>query len=200
MSHARRAAPPMTVEEFLTWADRQPGKWELVDGWPRAMAPASTTHGLIQARAAFLLERHIEDTRDPCRAVTEAAIVPASFKRHNARGADLAITCSPAAEDEWALKDPVFILEILSPSNEQDTRDNVWAYMSMWAYMSIPSVRRILLLASTAVRGEMFQRRDDGSWPEEAQPLAAGDVVRVEPIGFECPLAAFYARTNLVPS
>ena len=194
MSQAKRAVTPMTVEEFLDWAARQPGTWELVDGWPRAMAPASTTHGAIQARAASLLDRHIEATRSPCRAVTEAAIVPASFKRHNARGADLAITCSPPAEDEWALKDPVFILEILSPSNEQDTRDNVWVYMTM------PSVRQILLLASTAVRGEMFQRRGDGSWPEEAQPLAAGDVVRVEPIGFECPLAAFYARTGLVSS
>lgn len=194
MSQARRAAPPMTVEAFLAWADRQPGKWQLVDGWPRARAPASTTHGLIQARAASLIERHIEGTRGPCRTVIAASIVPASFKRRNARGADLAITCSLPAEDEWALKDPVFILEILSPSNEQDTRANVWVYMTM------PSVRQILLLASTAVRGEMFQRRDDGTWPEEAQGLAAGDTVRVEPIGFECPLAAFYARTNLVLS
>ena len=194
MGQARRVAPPMTVEEFLDWASRQPGKWELVDGWPRAMAPASTTHGAIQARAASLLDRHIEDTRISCRVVTEAAIVPASFKRRNARGADLAITCSPPDEDEWALKDPVFILEILSPTNEQDTRDNVWVYMT------IPSLRQILLLASTAVRGELFQRRGDGAWPEEAQSLAAGDVVRVEPIGFACPLAAFYARTGLVSS
>lgn len=194
MSHAKRAAPPMTVEEFLDWAARQPGEWELVDGWPRAMAPASTAHGAIQARAASLLDRHIEDTRSPCRAVTEAAIVPSSFKRRNARGADLAITCSPPAEDEWAVKDPVFILEILPPSDERDTRDNVWVYMTM------PSVQQILLLASTALRGELFQRRGDGAWPEEAQSLAAGDVVRVEPIGFACPLEAFYARTGLVPS
>lgn len=194
MSQAGHVAPPMTVEAFLTWADEQPGKWELVGGWPRAVALAGATNGLLQARAAFLLDRHIEDTCGPCRVVTEAAIVPASFKRHNARVADLAITCSPPGEDEWALKDPVFILEILSPTNEQDTRDNVWVYMTM------PSVRQILLLASTAVRGELFQRRGDGAWSEEAQNLAAEDVVRVEPIGFTCPLAAFYARTNLVPS
>ena len=191
MSQAERVAPPMAVEEFRAWSARQPGKWDLVDGWPRAMAPASITHGLIQARAASLLDRHIEDTRSPCRAATEAAIVPSSFKRRNARGADLAVTCSPPAGDEWALTDPVFILEILSPSNEQDTRDNVWVYMT------IASVRQILLLASTAIRGEMFQRRGDGAWPEEAQDLAAGDTVRVEPIGFACPLEAFYARTSL---
>ena len=184
----------MTVAEFRAWADRQPGKWELVDGQPRAMAPASATHGLLQARAAFLIERHLESARSPCRAVTEGAVVPASFKRSNARATDLAVTCSPPAEDGWEVKEPVFILEILSPSNEQDTRDNVWAYMT------IPSVRQVLLLDSTAVRGEMFQRRRDGTWPEEAVELSAGDAVHVEPpIGFSCALREFYARTNLIP-
>lgn len=191
MAQARRVAPPMTVTEFRDWADRQPGKWELVDGRPRAMAPASSTHGLIQARAAFLVERHIEDTGSPCRSATEAPVVPSSFKRHNARATDLAITCSPPAGDEWALKEPVFILEILSPSNEQDTRDNVWTYMT------IPSVQQVLLLDSTAVRGEMFQRRHDGTWPEEAHDLLPGGTVRIEPIGFSCPLESFYARTSL---
>lgn len=191
MAEARRIAAPMTVAEFRTWADRQPGKWELVDGRPRTMAPASATHGLIQARAAFLIERHIEDTRSPCRVATEAPVVPASFRRHNARATDLAITCSPPNEDGWELNDPVFILEVLSPSNEQDTRDNVWAYMT------IPSVQQILLLDSTAVRGEMSQRQGNGAWPEEADDLAAGDIVHIAQIRFSCPLDSFYARTNL---
>jgi Uma2 family endonuclease len=191
MAEARRIAAPMTVTEFRNWADRQPGKWELVDGWPRAMAPASATHGLIQLRAGVLIERHIEDTRSPCRAVTEAPVVPSSFKRHNARAADLAITCTPPIEDEWELKEPVFILEVLSPSNQQDTRDNVWMYMT------IPSVRQILLLESTSVRGEMFQRQGNGTWPEEAEALVTGDIVHVEPIRFSCPLDSFYARTSL---
>ena len=194
MSEAKRIATPMTVTEFRAWADRQPGKWELVDGQPRAMAPASTTHGLIQLRAGSLIDRHIDDTRSPCRAVTEAPIVPASFKRHNARATDLAITCSPRSEDEWALREPVFILEILSPSNQQDTRDNVWMYMT------IPTVRQILLLASTAVRGEMFERRADGTWPEEARDLLAADIVHIEPINLSCPLSSFYDRTSLASS
>ena len=191
MAEARRAAIPMTVDEFRRWADRQPGKWELVDGQPRAMAPASLTHGLIQAWAAFLINRHLGGTDNPRRVATEAAVVPASFKRSNARGADLAVTCSPPAEDGWEINEPVFILEILSPSNEQDTRDNVWVYMS------IPSVRQIVLLNSTSVRGEVFQRGPDGAWPEEATKLSAGDAVRIEPIGFSCALGEFYARTRL---
>lgn len=191
MAHAERARTPMTVVQFRAWADRQPGRWELVDGQPRAMAPASTTHGLIQSRACFLIERHLEDAGSPCRVVVEAPIVPASFRRSNARATDLAVTCSLPAEDEWELKGAVFLLEVLSPSNEQDTRDNVWAYMT------VPSVRQILLLESTKMRGEMFTRRPDGMWPEEAQDLLAADPVHVERIGFTCPLSEFYARTSL---
>ena len=191
MAHAERASTPMTVLQFRAWADRQPGRWELVDGQPRAMAPASTTHGLIQSRAGFLIERHLEEAGSPCRVVVEAPIVPASFRRSNARATDLAVTCSPPNEDEWELRGAVFLLEVLSPSNEQDTRNNVWAYMTG------PSARPILLLESTKVRGEMFARGHDGTWPEEAQELLATDPVHVEQIGFTRPLGDFYARTSL---
>ena len=139
MGLAQRVTTPMTVDEFRTWADRQPGRWELVDGQPRAMSPASSTHGFIQARAAYLVERHIEASGNPCRSATEPPVIPAAYKRHNARAPDLGVTCAPPSDD-WELMRPVFLLEILSPTNEQDTRDNVWAYMT------IPSVRQILLV------------------------------------------------------
>lgn len=191
MGEARCTTIPMTVAEFRRWADRQPGKWELVDGEPRAMAPASFTHSLIQAQATILIGSHLNATRSPCRVGTEAAIVPTSFRRHDVRAADVAVTCSPMGEDGWEIVDPVFVLQVLSPTNEGDTRANVWACMTM------PSVQQILLLASTAIKGEMFARQRDGTWPEEAVPLKAGDIVHVEPIGFACTLAEFYARTAL---
>ena len=63
--------------------------------------------------------------------------------------------------------------------------------------MTVPSVRQILLLESTRVCGEMFTRRPDGTWPEEAQELLGADPVHVEQIGFTSPLSEFYARTSL---
>ena len=75
MGLAQRVTTPMTVDEFRTWADRQPGRWELVDGQPRAMSPASSTHGFIQARAAYLVERHIEASGNPCRSATEPPVI-----------------------------------------------------------------------------------------------------------------------------
>ena len=191
MGLAQRVTTPMTVDEFRTWADRQPGRWELVDGHPRAMSPASSTHGFIQARAAYLVERHIEASGSPCRSATEPPVIPAAYKRHNARAPDLAVTCAPPSDD-WELMRPVFLLEILSPTNERDTRDNVWAYMT------IPSVRQILLVDSTAVRGEMLRRSDDGAWPEEPVLLGPDDAITIDAIGFSCRLRELYARTHLV--
>ena len=48
MGLAQRVTTPMTVDEFRTWADRQPGRWELVDGQPRAMSPASRAKNATQ--------------------------------------------------------------------------------------------------------------------------------------------------------
>lgn len=191
LAEPERATVPMTVSEFRRWADRQSGKWELVDGYPRAMTLPSSAHSLIQIRAGFLIETHLQAIRSPCRAMTEAAVIPTSFRRNNARAADLAITCVPPERDGWEINDPVFILEVLSPSNERDTRDNVWAYMT------IPSVRQILLLHSLAIRGEMLERTPGGAWPEEAIPLTPDDTVRIEAIRFACSLSEFYARTAL---
>jgi Uma2 family endonuclease len=40
----------LTVDAFLAWDTPMGSLWQLVDGVPQAMAPASPTHGLIQAR------------------------------------------------------------------------------------------------------------------------------------------------------
>ena len=61
MAALSKLAPSrMTIEEFLDWSGDGSGqKFELVDGEPRAMAPASGTHGRIQATLARLLGNHL---------------------------------------------------------------------------------------------------------------------------------------------
>jgi Uma2 family endonuclease len=38
------AKPRMTVDEYLAWAEGQPGRYELVDGTVHAMAPERPAH------------------------------------------------------------------------------------------------------------------------------------------------------------
>lgn len=148
----------MTVAEFLDWpGDGTGARFELADGEPRAMDPASVTHGIIQANIGAILHAHLRGTR--CRPVTAPGIIPRLRAPMNMRVPDIAVNCIPDEAGQRALPDPTLIIEILSPTNETETRGNVWAYAS------IPSVREILLVQSTSIGVELLRREQDGSWP-----------------------------------
>jgi Uma2 family endonuclease len=62
MSSALKIPPRMAVAEFLEWEpdDRSGARWQLRDGEPEMMAPASDSHGSIQARLAYLVISHLD--------------------------------------------------------------------------------------------------------------------------------------------
>jgi Uma2 family endonuclease len=186
----RREAPHhMTVDEFIAWVGDS--RWQLIDGEPRAMAPANATHGIIQARLAFLLNQHLYAGGSPCVAVTEPAIQPRVRSRSNMRVPDLAITCSPVEAGQITLPDPLLIVEILSPTNESDTWENVWTYVS------IPSVQEVLVLRSASIAADLLRRRADGTWPEEPIQIGRDENLHLECIGLTYPLADLYMGTYL---
>ncbi len=181
----------MTVEEFLDWPGDGGGlKHQLIDGEPQAMAPASTTHGRIQANLARLLGNHLVGTG--CDVVIEPGVVPRVRAAANMRVPDLAVTCVPDNPASHALIEPILLVEILSPSNEAETRANVWAYTT------IPTVREILLVRSTQVAAELIRRDPDGGWPANSSPMGDEDQLALESIGFDCPLAAIYEGTRFI--
>lgn len=182
----------MTVREFLAW-DAPPGPpWQLVDGEPSAMAPASRTRGRIQARLSGLIDAHLAARGGPCTVITAPGVVPRIRSDSNFRVPDLAVTCTEYQQEESALTDPVLVVEILSPSNQAET----WA--NVWAYTTIPSVQEILIISSTAIRAELLRRDIAGNWPE--QPLIIADgTLELHSIGFRTDLAALYRGTRLAP-
>jgi Uma2 family endonuclease len=54
MTALRRQA--MSVDEFLAWAERQPERWELVEGIPTAMSPERVVRGDVKYRVARALD------------------------------------------------------------------------------------------------------------------------------------------------
>jgi Uma2 family endonuclease len=194
---ALRKLPPahMSVTDFLVWAagDRSVRKWQLIDGEPVAMAPASENHGAIQAEAAGLLRNHLLAIGSRCRVITKPGIVPRLRSDRNYRVPDLGVTCAPPAA-AMMVADPVLLVEILSPSNEVETRAN------LWAYATIPSVMEILVLSSTRMEAELLRRDAHGLWPDAPVMIASGGGVTLDSIGFSAPLDAFYRTTSLIPS
>lgn len=184
----------VTADAFLSRPAQGEGKEYLVDGVVHAMAPASPTHGVIQAKLAFLLMAHFRATKMPCRVVTEAGVQPRIRAKTNIRVPDLVVTCGPVARpgDKLAA-DPVVVIEVLSPSNEDDT------YGSIMACSTLSSVQDMLVVDSSRIAVEHWTRDAAGQWPTDPEPLSAG-TVRLASLGLDIALADLYADTHLAQS
>jgi len=181
----------MSVAEFLVWNAPAPLLWQLVDGEPQAMAPASRTHGAIQNELGRLIANHFAEQESPCSVIATPGVIPRVQSETNFRIPDLAVTCSGYDTEESALTDPVLLIEILSPSNQAET----WA--NVWTYTTIPSVKEILILKTAVIGAELLRRDPDESWPKQAQRLEASDILILDSIGLRLPLAAAYRTTRL---
>ena len=190
MSAFARQPEPMTVAEFLAWEPDDPYRYELVDGVPVAMAPASNVHGLLQSELTRLIGNHLRANRPGCVVLSNPGVIPRLRPKINFRIPDLGVTCAPVAMTENSLPEPVLLVEILSPSNQSDTMVNVWTYTT------IPSLREILVLHSDRVAADLLRRSADGTWPDRTTAVE-GDTLELASIGLSLSMAALYAGLRL---
>ena len=191
----RKHAPArMTLTEFLSWdpADPSGRAWQLIDGEPVAMAPGSETHAALQAEIGALLRNHLADRGSPCRLLSQPGIVPRVRANRNFRIPDLAVTCAPPALGLMAV-DPILLIEILSPSNEAETRANIWALHDDPERAGNPG------RPQHADRGgAAAPRRRPAAWPERARtPSPRRTRQHRAGIDFATPLITLYRTTAL---
>jgi Uma2 family endonuclease len=146
----------MTLDEFLSWDDGTDTRWELVDGVPLAMAPPARAHGMLCARLAAGIEAGLRSRR-PCSTQTEAGIAQ-SGREDSFYVADLAVTCRLYEPGEQLVKDPILIVEILSPSTERHDRR-----VKLPVYRQIETVQEILLIDADSHYAELH-RRENNRW------------------------------------
>jgi Uma2 family endonuclease len=182
----------MTLDEFLAWdaGDTTGRRWQLENGEPVMMAPASEAHGAIQAELAGLLRDHLRATGSPCRVIIAPGIVPRIRADENFRIPDLGVTCAPPSR-EIIVPEPVLLVEILSPGNEAKTRANVWTYTTL------PSVTEILLVRSTRMEVELLRRDAGGVWPARPVIIRPPEYLELSSLGFAAPVAEMYRTAGL---
>lgn len=178
------------MAEFLAWCPEDGQRWQLVDGAPRAMAPARMGHNALVSEVAALLRNHFLARGGPCVAVMAPGVVPRVRADFNLRVPDLAVTCAQFEATDLAMPEPVLIIEALSPSNQPET----WA--NVWAYTTIPSLGEILVLRTTRMQADLLRRGADGAWPTAPEVVTDGDLV-LDSIGFRAPLAALYRTSGV---
>jgi Uma2 family endonuclease len=179
----------MTVDDFLVWDDGTDTRYELIDGVPVAMAPTYAGHQIIAGNAIIEIGGALR-SRPPCHVRSEAGILKPNSIR-NYFQADLAVTCSPHEAGQYAVPNPVVIVEILSPSTEADDRK-----VKLPVYRSIPSVQEIVLVHSERLYAEVHRRLDDTRWQVDLL-TEPEDMLRLDSVGYAQPLALLYANVDL---
>ena len=155
------------------------------------MAPASRTHGAIQAELCRrLIANHLAERSSLCGVLANAGVVPRVQAEHYVRIPVLAVICSEYEPEEPVIANPVLIVAILSPTDEAET----WA--NVWVNTTIPSVREIVVLRTVSIGADRLRRRPDGFWSWTPEAIDAEDLA-LESIGFRAPLTALYRTTRL---
>jgi Uma2 family endonuclease len=163
---AEPAIKRMTVDEFLRWEDGTDTRYELIDGFVVAMAPPAPRHGSLLLRLGGAIDSALR-ARPTCTAYGEAGIVrPDSDDTFYV--ADIAVTCDPPRPDDQLIRNPILVVEILSPSTSNFDRNT-----KVPDYRRIPSVTEILLLDSANVFAEILRREGERWITEIVQGPAA---------------------------
>lgn len=182
---ASHAPQRMTLAAFLEWDDGTDRRYQLVDGTPIMMAPATEAHGELAAALAGEIRSRLQR---PCRVISEAGItVPDRSDTYYV--ADLAVTCVPREPGRRMVAEPVLIVEVLSPSTEDIDR-----LRKLADYRTLPSVQEILIVFPDERRVEVQRRKPEG-W--EVEDLIGQASIRLGVCDEPIPLDAVYR--DLVP-
>jgi Uma2 family endonuclease len=153
---AELAIRRMSLEEFQRWDDGSETRYELIDGFPVAMAPPAEAHRILAMRLGSRIEAALAGRR-PCNAQIEPGVV----RRDRADSCyvpDIAVTCEPNEPGRQAMVDPILVVEILSPSTERSDRR-----VKLPAYQSLERVREVVLIDADSHHAELY-RRENSHW------------------------------------
>jgi Uma2 family endonuclease len=178
----------MTLDEFLRWDDGTDTRYELIGGFPVAMAPPAEVHRALAVRLVSRIDAALS-ARRPCNAQIEAGITRPD-RADTYFVADIAATCLPLSPRRQAMEEPFLIIEVLSPSTERHDRRT-----KMPLYRQLETVQEIVLIDSDSIYAEVH-RRAGTQWITEL--LRGGQaVLTLASVGIDISLGELYEGTGL---
>src|SRR5262245_51087891 len=176
---------PLTVEEYLAWADAQAETpcTELINGQIVAMTPERIEHAEIQFAAALALKMAITRAGVNCRAVGDGMTV--RIDDHTAYGPDALVYCGERlARGSLTVPNPIIIVEVLSP-----TTSHTDTSAKLIGYFKLPSVSHYLIIDPDVPNVTHHARLADGTI--SARTLTSGPI-RLDPPGISLEAADLF--------
>jgi Uma2 family endonuclease len=190
---ASRRKPKYSVEEYLTVEREAELKSEYFDGFVVAMSGASESHALIVTNLVVQLSNQLRG-RD-CRIYANDMRV--DLREHGLFAyPDIAVVCGPPRfgdERRDNLRNPLLIVEVLSPSTEAYDRG-----LKFIKYRRIETLQEYVMIALDEARIEHYLRQPSGNWlMTEATTLDGGVQLSV---GCELKLSEVFQRVQFADS
>ncbi|MBV9076009.1 MAG: Uma2 family endonuclease [Methylobacteriaceae bacterium] len=180
---ADAAAQPMTVDEFLAWADGRDGRYELESGQVVAMAPANLGHARTKAATFLGLSGGIAKSGLDCACYVDGPAVRVDVRTSYVP--DIVVQCGPQPPDAASELDrPMIVVEVLSPSTAY--RD---LGVKLAGYFEVTSIAHYLIVDVERRRVIHHARGPDGTI---LTALPTGGDLRLDPPGLTLPLAALF--------
>jgi Uma2 family endonuclease len=130
----------MTVDEFLTWAEGQEGRYELYHGEVYAMAPERSAHAETKFAVQTALAEGIRKAGLPCHMLPDGMTVRIDNTTAHEPGA--LVYCGPKIPaDALEVPNPIIVVEVCSPSTRR-----IDAAAKLKGYFSLPSIHHYLIV------------------------------------------------------
>ena len=170
----------MSAEEFLAWDAHQSVKHEFMRGELLLKESGNQRHNLTTGNVLMALRAHLRGT--PCRTLAfdmKLCVEAADCFYYP----DVLVTCSETDTDPLVVREPLLVVEVLSPLTAAFDRGDRFA-----DYRLLPSLREYLLLDPGKRRSDLYRKGSDGLWV--LHPFGTDEAVRLESVGLtlEAPL------------
>lgn len=160
MAQPSRPHHRYTYAEYLAYERDSGLKHEYFDGDIFAMAGGSRRHNALASRMSAALE----GARGPDCCAFQSDQKVRVLATGRATYPDATLVCGPiegdpADPDGSTITNPTLLVEVLSPSTEQDDRGGKWQH-----YQRIPALQEYVLVSQTEPRIERYRRLASGAW------------------------------------
>ncbi len=173
----------MTVDEYLAWAETQPGRYELYGGVVYAMTPERAVHAKVKFAVQYALASGIRRAGLRCHMLPDGMTV--RVDEHTAHEPDALVYCGDEVPNSSVeVPNPVIVVEVLSPSTRY-----IDASAKLAGYYSRPSVQHYLIVDPDKPL-VVHHRRKEGN-TLTTRILSEGPI-SLEPPGIEVRIEDFY--------
>ena len=179
--------PRATYADYLAADHTSEVRHEFIDGVIIAMAGGSEEHNVIAGNLARLFGLH---KADGCRYYTpdQRFWIEETQRGRYSDGAIICGRSTRAAHDQYALTNPVVVLEVLSPSTEGDDEGD-----KRHDFQSLTSLQAYVLAAQDERCVRVYRRDERGAWRDEPDVYRDGDSFELPRLTRAIAIAEIYA-------